>query len=220
MNKKIWGAIGAGIGVSIIVLLVSSLSFEPENKTEQYAVEQFTDSASYSELNSKLSDVFSSYGISMSSAIELKEQSSIDKYCNFFESEEKQNLVEFCTSTELKDIEMNFLGNIHMIGPIHTPKLVLVVIQVDPFTTQLEDLNIVFTVIVETLVCDCWELEKPDRFESVDSWVDGLREFHTNDVKPHSKSKIINLENHKLQIELTTNTEGYLWKLLVEDNLA
>ncbi len=220
MNKKIWAAIGAGIGVGIMVLLVSVLSFEPENKTEQYNVEQFTDSISYSELNSKLRDVFSSYGISMSSAIELKERSSIDEYCDFFESEEKQNLVEFCTSTELKDIEMNFLGNIHMIGPTHTPKLVLAVIQVDPFTTQLEDLKTVFTVTVETLVCDCWELEKPDGFESVDSWVDGLREFHTNDVKPHSKSKIINLENHKLQIELTTNTEGYLWKLLVEDNLA
>ena len=131
MNKKIWAATGAGIGVGIIVLLVSVLSFEPENKTEQYNVEQFTESTSYSELNSKLSDVFSSYGISMSSAIELKKQSSIDKYCNFFESEKKQNLVEFCTSTELKDIEMNFLGNIHMIGPTHTPKLVLAVIQVE-----------------------------------------------------------------------------------------
>ena len=65
---------------------------------------------------------------------------------------------------------------------------------------------------------DCWELEKPDGFDSVDSWVDGLREFHTNDVKPHSKSKIINLENHKLQIELTTNTEGYLWKLFPQKN--
>jgi len=220
LNQSIWVAIVGGIGIGIMVLLVSVLSFEPENKTEQYNVEQFTDSVAYSELNSKLSDVFSSYGISMSSAIELKEQSSIDKYCNFFESEEKQNLIEFCTSTELKNMEMNFLGNIHMIGPTHTPKLVLVVIQVDPFMTQLVDLKTVFTGTVETLVCDCWELEKPDGFESVDSWVDGLREFHTSDVKPHSKSKIINLENYKLQIELTTNTEGYLWKLLVEDNLA
>ena len=84
MNKKIWAAIGSGIGVGIIVLLVSVLSFEPENDAEQYNVEQFTDSVSYSELNSKLSDVFSSYGISMSSAIELKQRSSIDEYCYFF----------------------------------------------------------------------------------------------------------------------------------------
>lgn len=220
MNKKIWAAIGSGIGAGIIVSLVSILSFELENKTEQYNVEQFAESTSYSELNSKLSEVFSSHGISMSSVIELKEQNSIDKYCNFFESIEKQNLVEFCTSSELKDLEMNFLGNIHMIGPTHTPKLVLAVIQVDPFMTQIDDLKTIFTGTVETLVCDCWELETPDGFESVDSWIDGLREFHTNDVKPNSKSKIINLENHKLQIELTTNTEGYLWKLLVEDNLA
>ena len=45
-------------------------------------------------------------------------------------------------------------------------------------------------------------------------WVDKQRDFHTNDTRPTSTSSL-DLMDKNLQMELSTNTEGYLWKLLI-----
>jgi len=42
-----------------------------------------------------------------------------------------------------------------------------------------------------------------------------MRDFHTRGDKSTSKSSPIRLDEKRIQIELTTNDDGYLWKLLV-----
>ena len=69
-------------------------------------------------------------------------------------------------------------------------------------------------VVIEDLVCDCWNEVQPGDIETVAGWVDKQRDFHTSDTKPTSKSNL-SLSGMQLQMELTTNTEGYLWKLLI-----
>ena len=194
----------------------AALTIEPEDDGTKQIYDK---NILYHTANVELKESLESQKISMSSSIKIFTPESLEKYCTFFDDTQKQSMIEYCTSTELRDSESQFLGNIHIIGSPDTPKLIITIIQTDPFMSELDDIKTVFKTTVENIVCDCWADVSPDGFDSVDSWIDGIREFHTSGElpKPTSKSSIVSLEDKKLQIELTTNTEGYLWKLLIEN---
>lgn len=209
MNKKV--GISTAIGTAAVIIIVGAvltLNLPTDQKSE------FSDV--YAELNSELKKILKENNISLSSPLRLSEKESILKYCAFFDDEEKQSLIDYCTSTELKDSEGKFLGNIHMVGDTTSPKLILAIMQVDPLMSKLGDLKIVYGAAIEYLVCDCWQEQKPDGFETISDWIDAMKEFHASDVKPHSRTKVIAVEDNKLQLELSTNQDGYLRKLLIE----
>jgi len=216
----LFGGIGGAAAISIAVAVYSLMAADSAVTVTQ-TDGTFLDNMSaeldftYSDANSSLKEALEADGISMSSPVILKEKTGIDKYCTFFKDKEKQSLVEYCTSTELRDSDGDFLGNIHMVGSPSFPRLVIVLVQVDPLMNQLDDVKTIFSTVTENLVCNCWEEKKPGGFETVGSLVDGLRQFHTSDVKPHSQSSPIDIEEKSMQIELTTNTQGYLWELLI-----
>ena len=200
-----------GIGVAIITIIIPLAIFTESESTPEIIKELgFT----YPEANSKLKQSLDSLGISMSSPINLINQNSIDEFCTFFGADSKQNLVEYCTSTELRDSEGNFLGNIHMIGTRQMPKIVLVVIQTNPFMQNIEQIKLVFEQAIDDLVCNCWEDFEPSEIKTVSDWVEKQRAFHTSDTRPTSTSSL-KLTDKNLQLELSTNAEGYLWKLLI-----
>ena len=69
--------------------------------------------------------------------------------------------------------------------------------------------------MIENLICTCWEnLASENEPPTIDAWIDKVNEIHTGDNKIRSKSNV-NLSGSQLLIELTTNTEGYLWELIV-----
>lgn len=202
------------IGIAIALFAIVSLSYGMSNNVavvpESFQELGFT----YADANSKLKADLSSHKISMSSPIKLDDPKDIEKFCSFFDDENKQNQVEYCTSTELRNSEGEFLGNIHIVGSSQMPKIVLSLIQTDPFMKDLGETKSVFGVVIEDLVCNCWADEKPGKIETVGDWIDKQREFHTSDTKPTSKSNL-RLMEYDLQMELTTNSEGYLWKLII-----
>ncbi|MFY9301149.1 MAG: hypothetical protein WAO91_08175 [Candidatus Nitrosotenuis sp.] len=202
MNRKILPIV-AGIGVALVVFFMFLAMGKQETKNQ------------YLEDNLQLKQKLAEDGVLMSSPIRLQKPEDIAKYCSFFTSDEKQRLIEYCTSTELKGVDSKFLGNIHMVGSPDEPKIVMVLIQTDPFMSQLDSVKTVFDKTIETLVCDCWQEESPDGFSDVGKWVEGLRQFHQNDTQPHSKSKQLVLESKSIQMELTTNKDGYLWQLFI-----
>lgn len=202
MNRKIL-PIAAGVGVALIVFLLFLALGKQETKNQ------------YLEDNLQLKQKLAEHGVLMSSPIRLQKSEDIAKYCTFFTSDEKQKLVEYCTSTELKDATGKFLGNIHMVGSPGEPKIVMVLIQTDPFMSQMDSVKTIFDKTIETLVCDCWQEESPDGFSDVGTWIEGLRRFHQSDAQPHSKSKQLVLESKPIQMELTTNKDGYLWQLFI-----
>lgn len=206
MNKKI---LYVGIAVAIVIASISAVSYNT------MSVPPNVSTSKYLENNLVLKQKLSEQGISMSSPIQLQTKDEIQKYCSFFADGEKQKLVEYCTSTELKDNNDKFLGNIHMVGLKDVPQMVLVLIQTDPYMSQIDSVKKVFDTTTQELVCKCWGDAKPDSFANISDWIEGLRQFHTSDTKPHSKSKQIVLEGKTLQLELTTNTEGYLWQLYI-----
>jgi hypothetical protein len=212
MQKKIFVYIGIAIIAVSIVTGVGLTLNDDEKQQDTFSLPELE--FTYDESNLKLKQNLESHEISMSSPLKLTTISNINEFCTFFENEVLQNQVEYCTSTELLDSEGNYLGNIHMVGNSRTPKIVLVVIQADPFWENLDSVKTVYSTVVEDLVCDCWNEIQPSDIQTVADWVDKQRDFHTSDTKPTSKSNL-DLAGMQLQMELTTNTEGYLWKLLI-----
>lgn len=218
MNKKI---IFAGIGVAILAItIISFAAFTQDESNISQSDEKILDSTSgiglgitYTDANYQLKQILEENDISMSSPIKLDNLRAIWSYCNFFEGDE-QKIVEYCTSTELKDSDDNFLGNIHAVGTPESPKIIMALIQVDPFLNQKESAKTVFSILVDQIVCDCWH-SKIIQGKSLDELADEHIEFHISGGKPTSKSNVIPLEGKSIQMELTTNTEGYLWKLFV-----
>jgi hypothetical protein len=142
---------------------------------------------------------------------------AIAKYCTFYSDPEKQNSIQYCTSTELKDNEGRFLGNIHMIGSENSTSAVLGVIQTDPAMSNLDSLKTAYQIMVESLVCDCWQDQKPGNLESISSWIDTAKSHHLEAKGTTSSSKISGLAQKQLILEVTTNTEGYLWKFIISN---
>jgi hypothetical protein len=211
VNKKNYLYIGIGIAIfAIMIGIFFGMSNNVPIVQESFPELEFT----YTDANSKLKESLSSHGVSMSSPVKLSTTKDIEKYCYFFEDKNKQSQIEYCTSTELKNSEGEFLGNIHMVGSKQMPKVVLAVIQTDPFMKNIDDIKSVFGTVIGDLVCDCWEDVKPGQIETIGKWVDKQRAFHTSNTKPTSQSNL-SLRGYQLQMELTTNLEGYLWKLII-----
>jgi hypothetical protein len=199
-KKTLYGAAAA-----VAILAIAALFLT----TEQ------TPHTTYLEYNSLLKQNLADKQISMSSPIKLQKQEDIERYCTFFTSQEKQKLIEYCTSTEITDSSGGFLGNIHMVGPPNEPKVILTLIQTDPQISQIDSVKTIFDTVIQNMVCECWGDVRPDGMDSVSQWVDGLHSFHQSDTQPHSKSKQIALDSKTIQMELTTNQDGYLWQLFI-----
>lgn len=166
--------------------------------------------------NSVLKSSLASKGISMSSPLKIS-GGSIAKYCTFYSNAEKQRLIEYCTSTELKDSDGKFLGNIHMVGSTDSPNAVLGVIQTNPDMSNIDSLKTVYEAMVKSLVCDCWQDQKPGDLESISSWVDIAKSHHLEAKGITSSSKLAGFAQKQLVLEVTTNTEGYLWKFIISN---
>lgn len=204
MNKKFLLPIFSGILVVIILVALFSSLDVPKNDSLP---------VSYVETNKNIQTQLEFHNISMSSALKLS-GASIEKYCTFFSDESIQNSIEYCTSTEILDSNGNYLGNIHMVGTMDLPKYVIGVIQVDPFSSQLDEVKIIYQTIIESTVCSCWEKETPGGFKSVSDWIDAANTHHLEAKKTTSKSEINGLAQKDLLLEITTNSEGYLWKFI------
>ncbi len=57
--------------------------------------------------------------------------------------------------------------------------------------------------------------KKPGGLESVSAWIDAANTHHLEAKKITSKSEISGLAQKDLLLEITTNTEGYLWKFII-----
>jgi hypothetical protein len=211
MNKIFLIPVISGIViVGIIAVFMIPMSI---NSTSEKSDSEIL-SISYIETNKEIQSQLVLQNISMSSALKLN-GFSIEKYCTFFADESIQNAIEYCTSTELLDSGGRYLGNIHMVGVSDSPKYVIGVIQADPIVSQLDEVKIIYQTMIESLVCDCWEDEKPGGFESVSDWIDAAHSHHLEAKRITSKSEINGLAQKDLLLEITTNTEGYLWKFII-----
>ena len=210
MNKLISLIIGVGIAVAFAV--GASTGMFSDSASEQAPS---TLDINYDLVNSNLKQSLDEKSISMSSPIEFSGQNTIEKYCTLFKDSQKQDLIKFCTSTELLDSDGNFLGNINVAGNASEPAFVVALLQMDPFLNQADTAKLVTDLILDEIVCDCWEQQRPAGFSSSDSWIDALIEYHTVKKNQHSSAPSLTLNDKQIQLEISTNTSGYVLTLLV-----
>jgi hypothetical protein len=211
MNKIIPAIVSVSVVIGLGLVLQSQFTdvYTPTQKSETSI------DSEYVAANLLLKQKLEENQFHMSSPIKMSNQEGIDKYCSVFASEEKQKLIQYCTSTEITDKNDEFLGNIYVVGTPNSPQVILTLIQADKSMSQLGSVKTIFETESKTMICDCWSEQKPGGLDNMDSWIDGLWQFHQSDTKPHSKSNTLLLYGKSMQLELTTNEAGYLWQFIM-----
>jgi hypothetical protein len=207
------GIIGATIAAVIIAIAQFNILPGVDQNNPQSGQVAFLD-FSYDEENSDIRSALATYHINMTKPITLSSDADVRQYCNFLTDPTKQALVTHCTSTELKD-NQGFLGDISMLGSPDIPGIVVVALQSNPVLSNYGNVKTVFGVALNSTICPCWEKESPGGFASLNSLLDKLRDTHLTTKDPTTSTQVLPLGNKHFKIELTTNENGYLWKLLV-----
>jgi len=212
MNKLILISILLGIAavVSISIFSISENTSQPLPQSKPIYEMGFT----YYDVE-KIKTSLAKQNIFMSTPAAITDH-TINQYCTFFDDENVQNTVEYCTTTAILDSDGEPLGNINMGGTIDGPIMALAIIDASPFLdSRADEVNNVFQTMIETLVCDCWEEQQPGGFESVRLWLNTAEEKYAESSQTTLKSKINGLDNKKLILEITSKDKSYLWTLIV-----
>ncbi len=216
MKSKKYAYIGiATASIVVVVVFFTQFNIMQTGSNVQSGISAYTLDFTYAEVNSNLKSSLIEQHINMSKPLEFSTPSDIRQYCNFLSNQTKQSMIEHCTSTELKDEHNNFLGNINMVGSSLSPVLVIAAAQSDPIFSNYNDIKILFGDVVNETICQCWAKEKPGGYSTLSDMMNALRDFHLKGKEPNSTTRGIPLSGKHFEIELTTNNQGYLWKLLI-----
>ena len=208
------GIVVAAIAIAIVVLY-PYFNSSPTEQSTPTGISAYTLEISYETVNSDLKNTLIHQQINMSSPLKFSTTANINQYCNFLSNQTKQAMIEYCTSTELKDVNGNFLGDVNMIGSNTAPVLVIAAIQSDPVFSNYDKVKTVFGDVINETICQCWNNSKPGGYTTLSDMMDALRTFHLNGKQPNSTTHAVPLGGVHFEIELTTNSNGYVWKLLV-----
>jgi len=212
MNKLILISILLGIAavVSISIFSISENTSQPLPQSKPIYEMGFT----YYDVE-KIKTSLAKQNIFMSAPAAITDH-TINQYCTFYDDENVQNTVEYCTTTAILDSDGEPLGNINMGGTTDGPIMALAIIDASPFlNSRADEVNNVFQIMIETLVCDCWEEQQPGGLESVRAWLNTAEEKYVESSQTTLTSKINGLDNKKLILEITSKDESYLWTLIV-----
>ena len=217
-KKLLYAGIGGAVTIAVIIVILiqfQTSSVQISNNADQSQTSPLDLDFSYEEANSNLRATLLSHDLNMSNTLRFSSQSDLNRYCHFFSSDTKQALVKYCTSTEIKAKNRNFLGNINMVGSTGAPGLVIAALQSDPLLSNLNDVKFIFGAVINETICTCWDQVKPGGYSTISDMIDAQRDFHMTGKQPTSSSNTIPLGTEHFRIELTTNQQGYVWKLLI-----
>jgi hypothetical protein len=212
MNKLILIPILFGVAAAIFIsLFVISDDTSQESQSKKIYKTGF----SYYDVE-KIKTSLAKKNISMSTPTAIYDH-TIDQYCTFFDAENVQKNVEYCTTTAIMDSDGTSFGNINMGGVVDGPTMALAIIDASPFLdSKKAEVDFVFQIMIETLVCNCWDEQQPGGFESVYAWLDAAEEkYSESSQNVPLKSKITGLDDKTLILEIASVGESYRWALIV-----
>lgn len=205
MNQKII------ISILIILVVIPVTLFFLESKSHDNPVSEI--GFIYSDIDD-MQKILLANGIFMSSPTIITDN-TVDQYCTYFDGDVKKS-VQYCITTVLVNSDGLSLGNLNMGGNPISPIMALAVLETSPLLdSQKDEIDFIFQTMIETLVCDCWESEKPGNFNSVSAWLDAAKQQYDNSSQSTLKSKIDGLAQKQLTLEITFIENSYLWTLIV-----
>ena len=200
--------------VIIVIISVALVSLNSQSSNEPEPKPVYDIDFTYSDIDI-ITEILATKGIHVSSSTEISDR-TVDQYCTFYDDENKQSFVEYCTTTAVIDSDGKPLGNINLGGTSDDSTLALAILEVSPFVNSNQnDVYFVFKSMIETFVCDCWNDLKPGDFESVDQWLDAAAEQYVDSGKKSLKSTIDGLDEKKITLEISSNEKSILWILIV-----
>ena len=140
---------------------------------------------------------------------------TIENYCAI--RDDILSTINYCTTTAIQSPDGKSLGNISMGGTPDNPIMALALVESSPFLdSKFNEVEIVFKIMIETLVCDCWDEKQPGGFESVNAWLEAAKiKFAESSQTIPLKSTITGLGDETLILEITSKNDSYLWTLIV-----
>lgn len=208
MNKIIAIPILAGIGMIVFTLLLISNNELSESDSQLVYETGFT----YYDIE-KIQNALAKKNIFVSSPTAITDH-TISQYCAYFEKGLPRN-VEYCTTTAVSDVDGTPLGNINIGGNIQSPVLAIANLETSSLESNSMEVYAIFETMVESLVCDCWEDEKSEDYETIIAWVEGVQTFHIDSGNRSVKSKIDNLAGYEIFLEITPKDNSILQTLII-----
>lgn len=214
MKSKKYVYVGiAAVAIAVAIVVLTQFNPPQTVQTTPTGISAYTLEISYETVNSDLKSTLINQQINMSKPLKFSTPTDLNQYCNFLTNQTKQAMIEYCTSTELKDSHGGFLGNINMIGSVTAPVLVIVALQSDPLFSNYNDVKTVFGDVVNETICQCWD--KASGYSTLSALIDAQRDFHMKGNQPFSTTHAVPLGGVHFEVDITTNNQGYVWKLLV-----
>ena len=139
---------------------------------------------------------------------------TISQYCTYFENGLLRT-VEYCTTTAVLDSKGNAFGNINIGGDINSPVMAVANLETATLESNSDEVFAVFEVMIETLVCDCWEDEKSEDYESISSWLEAVHTFSNDSDNRNIRSKIDNLGDSEIFFEIASKDDSILQTLII-----
>lgn len=217
MNSKKYVFVAIAVAITVIssVIALTHFNSTPPEQNAKLGISAYTLEISYETVNSDLRNTLISQKINMSNPLRFSTQENINQYCDFLSNKTKQAMIEYCTSTELKNAQGNFLGDINMVGSTIAPVLVIAAIQSDQSMSNYNEIKTVFGDVVNETICQCWDKEKPGGYQTLSALMDAQRDFQIKGNQSSSTTHGIPLGGVHFEIDITSTNQGYVWKLLV-----
>jgi hypothetical protein len=198
--------IGIVIAISSSALLLNVPSSEPESRLI------YDTGFTYYDIE-KIQNNLEEHDIFVSSPTAITDH-TINQYCTYFEKGLPRT-VEYCTTTAVLDYEGTTLGNINIGGDTDSPILAIANLETTSLESNKQEVFAIFETMIETLVCDCWDEETSKDYESISAWLEAVQTFYNDSEKRDIKSKIDNLAEHEILLEITTKDNSVLQTLII-----
>ena len=156
------------VGIVIVVSAFFILSNDTSSDSESQLI--YDNGFSYYDIE-KIQNNLEDHDIFVSSPTAITDH-TISQYCTYFEKGLPRN-VEYCTTTAVLNYDGTSLGNINIGGDIQSPVLAIANLETTSLESNQDEVFAVFEVMIETLVCDCWEEEKSEDYPTISCMVRG-----------------------------------------------
>ena len=201
--------------IPIIIIIISAIAIFliPEESSMPSSENLYQYGFTFYDVE-KIKDSLSEKNIFMSTPSPVTDH-TIGNYCAI--RDDILSTITYCTTTAIQGPDGRSLGNISMGGVPDNPIMAIALVESSPFVNSKSDeVETVFEIMVESLVCDCWNEKQPGGFESITAWINAAEtKYAESSQNVPLKSTVTGLVDETLILEITYKNDSYLWTLII-----